>query len=101
MSTRRSHVRLRACALERSSPSSPKMPTSCGSTTGSTSLPPPGTATTKLQVATPTTVPTVLELSSQLSPTTLLKRRRTSKGWQQQPRGRPSPGSCRRRQPRP
>jgi hypothetical protein len=28
-------------------------------------------------------------------------RRRTSTGWQQQPRGRPSPCSCRRRRPRP
>jgi hypothetical protein len=41
------------------------------STTGSTSLLPPGTATTKLQVTAPTSVPTVLELSSQLSPTVL------------------------------
>jgi hypothetical protein len=35
--------------------------------------PPPGTATTKLQVAAPTSVITVLELSSQLSPTILVQ----------------------------
>jgi hypothetical protein len=82
--------------------SSLKMPNSCESTTGSTSLIPLGTATTKLQVAAPTTVPTILELSSQLSPTVLVKRGRTSTGWQQQPRGRPPPCSCRRRRwPRP
>jgi hypothetical protein len=43
----------------------------CASTTGSTSLLPPGTATTRLQVAAPATAPTVLELSSQLNPTAL------------------------------
>jgi hypothetical protein len=35
--------------------------------------PPPGTATTKLQVAAPTSAATVLELSSQLSPTVLVQ----------------------------
>jgi hypothetical protein len=69
--SQRSHVRLRAYALERSSPSSLKTHTSCGSTTGSTNLLPLGTTTTKLQVAAPTTVPTVLEPSSQLSRTAL------------------------------
>jgi hypothetical protein len=69
--SQRSHARLREFAPERSSPSSLKALTSCGSTTGSTSLLPPGTATTKLQVAAPTPAPTVLELSSQLSPTVL------------------------------
>jgi hypothetical protein len=57
--------------LEKSSPSSLKTLTSCGSTTGSPSLPPPGTATTKLQVAALTSVATVLEPSSRLSPTVL------------------------------
>jgi hypothetical protein len=37
--------------LEKSSPSSQKTLTSCESTTGSPSRHPPGTATTKLQVA--------------------------------------------------
>jgi hypothetical protein len=54
-----------------SSPSSLKTPTSCESTIESTNLLPPGPATTKPQVATPTTVPTVLGLSSPLSPTAL------------------------------
>jgi hypothetical protein len=40
-------------------------------TTGSTNLLLPGTATTKLQAAAPTTVPTVPELSFPLSPTAL------------------------------
>jgi hypothetical protein len=62
--SQRSHARPREFAPGRSSPSLLKMPTSCGSTTGSTSLLPPGTATTKLQVAAPTSAPTVLELSS-------------------------------------
>jgi hypothetical protein len=44
-----------------------------GSTTGSTSLLQPGIATTKLQVAVPTSVATVLELSSQPSPTALVQ----------------------------
>jgi hypothetical protein len=65
----RSHARLRAYALERSSPSSLKTPTSCGSTTESTSLLQPDPATTKPQVAASTTVPTVLELTSQPSQT--------------------------------
>jgi hypothetical protein len=64
----RSHARLRAYALERSSPSSLKTPTSCGSITESTSLQ-PDPATTKPQVAAPTTVLTVLELTSQPSQT--------------------------------
>jgi hypothetical protein len=37
--SQRSHARLREYALEKSSPSSLKTLTSCGSTTGSTSLP--------------------------------------------------------------
>jgi hypothetical protein len=40
-------------------------------------------------------------LSSRLSPTVLAQTRRTSTGWQQQPRGRPPPCSCRRQCPRP
>jgi hypothetical protein len=67
--SQRSHARLRAYALERSSPSSLKKPTSCGSTTESTSLLQLNHATTKLLVAAPTTIPTVLELTSQPSPT--------------------------------
>jgi hypothetical protein len=59
--------------LEKSSPSSLKTPISCGSTRGSTSLLPPGTATMKLQVAVLTSVTTVLELSSQLSPSVLAR----------------------------
>jgi hypothetical protein len=69
--SQRSHARLREYAPEKSTPSSLKTPTSCGSTTGSTSLLPPGTATTKLQVAVLTSAATVLEPSSQLSPTVL------------------------------
>jgi hypothetical protein len=71
--SQRSHARLRGYALEKSSPSSLKTLTSCGSTTGSTSLLPPGTATTKLQVAALTSAATVLELSSRLSPTVLVQ----------------------------
>jgi hypothetical protein len=71
--SQRSHARLREYALEKSSPSSLKTLTSCGSTTGSTSLPPPGTATTKLQVAALTSAATVLEPSSRLSPTVLMQ----------------------------
>jgi hypothetical protein len=71
--SQRSHARLRGYALEKSSPSSLKMLTSCGSTTGSTSLPPPGTAITKLQVAALTSAATVLEPSSRLSPTVLVQ----------------------------
>jgi hypothetical protein len=67
--SQRSHARLRAYALERSSPSSLKTPTSCGSTTESTSLLQPDTATMKPRVAAPTTVLTVLELTSQPSQT--------------------------------
>jgi hypothetical protein len=40
------------------------MLTSCGSTTGSTSLPPLGTATTKLQVAVPNCQPRSQSYSS-------------------------------------
>jgi hypothetical protein len=69
--SQRSHARLREYALEKSSPSSLKTLTSCGSTTGSTSLPPLGTATTKLQVAALTSAATVLESSCRLSPTVL------------------------------
>jgi hypothetical protein len=57
--------------LEKSSPSSLKALTSCGSTTGSPSHPPPGAATTKLQVTALTSAATVLEPSCQLSPTVL------------------------------
>jgi hypothetical protein len=71
--SQRSHARLREYALEKSSPSSLKTLTSCGSTIGSTSLPPPGTATTKLQVAALTSAATVLEPSSWLSPTVLVQ----------------------------
>jgi hypothetical protein len=67
--SQRSHARLKEYASEKSSPSSLKTLSSCGSTTGSTSLLPLGTATTKLQVVTLTSVATVLEPSSQLSPT--------------------------------
>jgi hypothetical protein len=52
--SQRSHARLREFAPEKSSPSSLKMLTSYGATTGSTSLLQPGIATTKLQVAAPT-----------------------------------------------
>jgi hypothetical protein len=69
--SQRSHAKLRGYALEKSSPSSLKTPTSCGSTTGSPSLPPPRTATTKLQVAVLTSAATVLEPSCRLSPTVL------------------------------
>jgi hypothetical protein len=69
--SQRSHARLREYAPEKSSPSSLKTPTSCRSTTGSTSLLPPGTATTKLQVAALTSAATVLEPSCRLSPTVL------------------------------
>jgi hypothetical protein len=71
--SQRSHAKLRGYALEKSSPSSLKMPTSCGSTTGSTSLLPPGTATTKLQVVALTSVATVLEPSCRPSPTVLVR----------------------------
>jgi hypothetical protein len=71
--SQRSHARLREYALEKSSLSSLKTLTSCGSTTGSTSLPPPGTATTKLQVAALTSAATVLEPSCRLSPTVLVQ----------------------------
>jgi hypothetical protein len=71
--SQRSHARLRGYALEKSSPSSQKTLTSCGPTTGSTSLLPPGTATTKLQVAAQTSAATVLELSYRLSPTVLVQ----------------------------
>jgi hypothetical protein len=46
-----------------------KMPTSCGSTTESTNLLQPDPATTKPQVAAPTTVLTVLESTSRPSQT--------------------------------
>jgi hypothetical protein len=71
--SQQSHARLREYALEKSSPSSLKTLTSCGSTTGSTSLPPPRTATTKLQVAVLTSAAIVLEPSSRLSPTVLVQ----------------------------
>jgi hypothetical protein len=58
--SQRSHARLREYAPEKSSPSSLKTPTSCGSTTESTSLLPPGIATTKPQVAVLTSAATVL-----------------------------------------
>jgi hypothetical protein len=50
-----------------------KMLNSCESTTGSTSHPPPGIATTKLQVAARTSAVTVLEPSCRLSPTVLVQ----------------------------
>jgi hypothetical protein len=53
-------------------------------TTGSTSLLPPGTTTTKLQVAALTLAATVLEPSCRLGPTVLVRSRRTLTGWQQQ-----------------
>jgi hypothetical protein len=59
--------------LEKSSPSSLKTLTSCGSTTGSPSHPPSGTATTKLQVAALISAATVLEPSCRLSPTVLVQ----------------------------
>jgi hypothetical protein len=65
--------RLREYVLEKSSPSSLKTLTSCGSTTESTSLPPLGTVTTKLQVAALTLAATVLEPSSRLSLTVLVQ----------------------------
>jgi hypothetical protein len=71
--SQRSHAKLRGYAPEKSSPSSLKTPTSCGSTTGSTSLLPPGTATTKLQVIALTSATTVLEPSCRLSPTVLVR----------------------------
>jgi hypothetical protein len=71
--SQRSHARLRGYALEKSSPSSQKTLTSCKSTTGSTSLLPPGTATTKIQVAPQTSAATVLEPSCRLSPTVLVQ----------------------------
>jgi hypothetical protein len=71
--SQRSHARLRGYVLEKSSLSSQKTPTSCGSTTGSTSLLPPGTGTTKLQVVAQTSVATVLELSCRLSPIALVQ----------------------------
>jgi hypothetical protein len=71
--SQRSHAKLRGYALEKSSPSSQKTHTSCGSTTGSTSLLPPGTATTKLQLVAQTSAATVLELSCRLSPTVLVQ----------------------------
>jgi hypothetical protein len=71
--SRRSHAKLTGYALEKSSPSSLKTPTACGSTTGSTSLLPPGTATTKLQVVALTSAAIVLEPSCRLSPTVLVR----------------------------
>jgi hypothetical protein len=71
--SQQSHTKLRGYALEKSSPSSLKTPTSCGSTTGSTSLFPPGTATTKPQVVAQTSAATVLEPSYWLSPTVLVQ----------------------------
>jgi hypothetical protein len=71
--SQRSHAKLRGYALEKSSPSLQKTLTSCESTTGSTSLLPPGTATTKLQVAAQTSAATVLEPSCRLSPTVLVQ----------------------------
>jgi hypothetical protein len=71
--SQRSHAKLRGYALEKSSPSLQKMPTSCGSTTGSTSLLPSGTATTKLQAVAQTSAATVLEPSYRLSPTVLVR----------------------------
>jgi hypothetical protein len=69
--SQRSHAKLRGYALEKSSPSSLKTLTSYESTTGSPSLPPPGNATTKLQVVALISTTTVLEPSCQLSPTVL------------------------------
>jgi hypothetical protein len=71
--SQRSHAKLRGYALEKSSPSSQKTLTSCESTTGSTSLLPQETATTKLQVAARTSAVTVLEPSCRLSPTVLVQ----------------------------
>jgi hypothetical protein len=59
--------------LEKPSPSSQKTLTSCESITGSPSCPPPGTATTKLQVAAQTSAATVLEPSCRLIPTALVQ----------------------------
>jgi hypothetical protein len=71
--SQRSHAKLRGYVLEKSSPSLQKTLTSCESTTGSTSLLPPGTATTKLQVAVRTSAVTVLEPRYRLSPTILVQ----------------------------
>jgi hypothetical protein len=57
--------------LEKSSPSLQKTLTSCESTTGSPSHPPPGTATMKQQVAVLTSAVTVLDPSCRPSPTIL------------------------------
>jgi hypothetical protein len=70
--SQRSHAKLRGYVLEKSSPSSQKTLTSCESTIGSPSRPPPGTATTKLQVAARTSAVTVLEPSCRLNPTILV-----------------------------
>jgi hypothetical protein len=70
--SRRSHAKLRGCALEKSSPSLQKTLTSCESTTGSLSHPPLGT--TKPRVAAWTSVVTVLELSCRPIPTVLVQR---------------------------
>jgi hypothetical protein len=71
--SQRSHAKLRGYVLEKLPPSLQKTLTSCESTTGSPSRPPPGTATTKLQVAARTSAVTVLELSCRLSPTVVVR----------------------------
>jgi hypothetical protein len=72
--SQQSRAKLRGCAQEKSSPSLQKMLTSCELTTGTLSLPPPGTATTKPQVAARTSVVTELELSCRPIPTALAQR---------------------------
>jgi hypothetical protein len=72
--SQQSRAKLRGCAQEKSSPSLQKTLTSCELTTGSLSRPPPGTATTKPQVAVRTSVLTVLELSCRPIPTVLMQR---------------------------
>jgi hypothetical protein len=69
--SQRSRAKLRGCAQEKSSPSLHKTLTSCESTSGSLSRPPPGM---KPQVAAWTSVVTVPELSCRPIPTVLVQR---------------------------
>jgi hypothetical protein len=71
--SQRSHAKFMGYVLEKSSPSLQKTPTSCESTTGSPSHPPPGTVTMKLQVAAQTSATTVLKPSCRLIPTALVQ----------------------------
>jgi hypothetical protein len=70
--SQRWHAKLRGYVLEKSSPSSQKMLTSCGSTTGSPSPPPPPRQEPR-QVAALTSAAIVLEPSCRLSPTVLVE----------------------------